>query len=410
MGTRWVRHAKFGEGMVAEEIASPGGLKLRVVFPDGSNRVLLASFLLPIEAPASTSGVLFTMRSPRCGPLGKQVIDLHAASVTEWFASAFEATATLAGQPGAPIEDWLVGRLGAPARGLARAFERAAEARLPAPTTPALLAERLRDQLEPAEVESVRADGSSLRLRLSSDGGPLVCCFFDRRRAAEHPDRTRFLLWTAPRFPPAAADDGSAFTPGPGTHLAPLRSAAAGPVTGQGRVFICLLGTALERAPLVLSGLRFAELPAFLRESEPFASPLTATHHETWPLALRLLRAHLAPEDDDLSTALEAVSRSPLLELDDGRDWELGVGPHEEAREEVLEADGGLRHGRPRGLIDLGSHHALVCPALESGAHQQWILFDDCWAAANEALARSILDYTSSWDPFREVAAAASPP
>ena len=54
------------------------------------------------------------------------------------------------------------------------------------------------------------------------------------------------------------------------------------------------------------------------------------------------------------------------------------------------------------GLVKEGDAHAVLLapPAEGSVGSQQWILFDDRWAAAHPDLAASILRYGRDWDPF----------
>jgi hypothetical protein len=55
-----------------------------------------------------------------------------------------------------------------------------------------------------------------------------------------------------------------------------------------------------------------------------------------------------------------------------------------------------------RGLIKEGAAHVvhLAPPPVDGALGQQWILFDDRWAAAHPDLAASILRYGRDWDPF----------
>ena len=75
--------------------------------------------------------------------------------------------------------------------------------------------------------------------------------------------------------------------------------------------------------------------------------------------------------------------------------------------EELFQHEEAAADARGRGrdpsksLIAVGPHSAQVCMhASDVFGYQQWFLFDDQWAAAHPNMARSLLRYTSGWDPF----------
>ena len=83
----------------------------------------------------------------------------------------------------------------------------------------------------------------------------------------------------------------------------------------------------------------------------------------------------------------------------------LGVGPHRDAKDEFVRAARDRSHGGDprRSIVQVGRHMAMLCAhASSSFGYQQWILFDDRWAAAHPDLASSLLWYASRWDPFVE--------
>src|SRR6185369_8617927 len=88
---------------------------------------------------------------------------------------------------------------------------------------------------------------------------------------------------------------------------------------------------------------------------------------------------------------------------------QLGAGPHDAARAELAAAAEGLApDGDPSRSIVFESEHAALLAAHTSErlGFQQWILFDDRWAAANPELATSILHYAEQADPFTPLRAA----
>src|SRR4051794_6526126 len=81
----------------------------------------------------------------------------------------------------------------------------------------------------------------------------------------------------------------------------------------------------------------------------------------------------------------------------------LGIGEHPAARCEFPAAAEGHTHGgdASKSVVHDHDHVALLAAhASDKLGFQQWILFDDTWAAAHPALASSILQYAHTWDPF----------
>jgi hypothetical protein len=121
---------------------------------------------------------------------------------------------------------------------------------------------------------------------------------------------------------------------------------------------------------------------------------------------MRLLRAFLVAERPDLERALERAATYPLNAVVNGGSTNLlGIGPHKDAKEEFIRAARNRYHdGDPqKSIVQVGRHVAMLCVhASNSFGYQQWILFDDRWAAAHVDLASSLLWYASRWDPFAE--------
>ena len=153
-------------------------------------------------------------------------------------------------------------------------------------------------------------------------------------------------------------------------------------------------------------GVRLRDLPEHLRRTVPSSKPETwsAEYLNTWPLELRLLRAMVEPEDCILTPALAQVPSYPLDYIGGSTNHtHLGVGPHQLAKAQFLQAANDRKSSgqSENSIIDESEHAVLMCVhATKFFGFQQWILFDDRWAAENQNLAASILRYASDWDPF----------
>jgi hypothetical protein len=158
----------------------------------------------------------------------------------------------------------------------------------------------------------------------------------------------------------------------------------------------------------VLPGVRLPRLATHLRSVVPAHAGDGA-----WPMELRLLRAMVHGEETALAPALERCAAYPLFEVAlAGEPTPLGSGAHASAIGEFLAAAEGKKpKGDPEKHIVHEGEHVAVLSAHASRAlgHQQWILFDDRWAAAYPDLAQSLLRYAIDWDPFQRPAADADP-
>jgi hypothetical protein len=128
-------------------------------------------------------------------------------------------------------------------------------------------------------------------------------------------------------------------------------------------------------------------------------------HHDTWPVEIRLLRAMLDAEDTTLGPALRRSAAYPLSGVPSGEHARLGAGAFSAARPEFVTAAEGLAPGDAGAPLLHESAHATLLAARRSPdlGHEQWIFFDDLWAAAHRDLAASLLHHASHWDPFAVV-------
>jgi hypothetical protein len=334
----------------------------------------------------------FVYRSHYEGPLSRRIRRLNAPSLLAWFQSRIEK-ARSAPEPSETVDE----ELGGYVYGLGSLFEAVVEHSLPPPRSLAELKALLDEHLY-VEGEFV-IDEHSLRVLTDDDEVALAYFFFDETAPR---DRVAFLFQEDPRLP-----DGDAPGPfEPPLEVAPLLPAGA----GGGATWACLFtfydGDSIPGTVGVFPGVRLPQLASHLRSVIPHSQPTDWSEDwlETWPLELRLLRAQLAPDDQRLSPALERCAAYPLVELGGTRlGNRFGLLPHAAAREEVAKAESGLAHRGDRGqsIVHEGDHVAVLCA--HTSRHfgfQQWILFDDRWAAAQPALAASILRYAKSWDPF----------
>lgn len=116
-----------------------------------------------------------------------------------------------------------------------------------------------------------------------------------------------------------------------------------------------------------------------------------------WPYEARLLRALVAPEERDISLAMERYVR-----LGGYNPSPAGIDrapAHEASHREMLDMLLPERHAES--LVRLETHIAQVARYIDGFfGFDQWFLFDTRWAAAHLDLARSLLRYASNWDPY----------
>ena len=139
----------------------------------------------------------------------------------------------------------------------------------------------------------------------------------------------------------------------------------------------------------VFPGVRLPGFPARLRAAEPTAD---------WPAELHVLRA--VATDDSVEAALRRANRWPLFALNEDP-WPEGDGGVEVDVDAVLRKELPKSRDADRSLLTVDEHIAqLAMHVDEYFGYQQWIIFDDVWAASHPELAASLLRYAASWDVF----------
>ncbi|MRG93640.1 hypothetical protein [Polyangium spumosum] len=350
------------------------------------------------EAP----GIWFVYRSHYEGPLSRRVRRLDAPSVLAWF-SRMLADAKKAEDPGSVYE----AELGGYVYGFGTVFDAAKERGLVAPKSTAELEKILRAHLYvEGGPENTRIDEHSLRVLTDDDEVSLAYFFFDDEVARTQPERVSWLLHEEPKLPEGDAD--GPFTP----PFEPPQMLPRG--EGEGATYACLLtfydGDSIPGQAVVIPGVRLPELASHLRTVVPAKKPASWSKEwlETWPVELRLLRAMIEPGQISIAPALTKCAAYPLRAVaSETNHTLLGVGAHQSAEGEFYKVGTAFgRSGDPsKAIVQVGKHAALFCPHTSSAfGHEQWILFDDRWAAAHPALAASILRYTNGWDPLRDPA------
>ncbi|MFC4059093.1 hypothetical protein ACFOWE_12350 [Planomonospora corallina] len=329
----------------------------------------------------------FVYRSHYEGPLGKHVRRLPDATVLDWFRRAWS---TVAGGAAPDVGAWLEAELGVGVYGLSSIFEAARGHRLPAPESWRELAGLLREHLY-YEGE-VRTDEHSVRVRTDDDEVELCYFFFDDALVELCPDRVAYLLHGAWPLPDDTGSGGA--RPGGGGS-----GGGPGGESGDGVTHAVLLtfhdGEGIcRRPPFSFPGVRLPELAARLR------GPVR--RREEWPDELLVLRALVAPDEEDLGPALGRCNHWPSFE--EQVPPEL-LGEHAAAHAFALGRLGG--DVRPedrdpaRTLLECGAHLAQMAIHQDHFfGYRQWFLFDDVWARRHEDLARSLLRYATDWDPF----------
>jgi hypothetical protein len=355
---------------------------------------------------ADDNGLWFVYRSHYEGPLSKHVRRLEAPSLLEWFRGLIRQ-ARDASDPRKLAEEVL----GVYVYGFGSFVKAAKEKRFALPRSTGELRSLLEKHLYvEGGRDNIRLDSHTLRVLTDDDEVSLAYFFFDDHAERKHPDRVTYLLIDDPRLPDGEVEDA---------FESPVETAELLPAGGhEGATYACLLtfsdSDSLPGKARVFRGVRLPDLADHLRRVIPHSEPQkwSAEWLKTWPLELRLLRAMLDEGDRTLAAALERVnSYPPWRRLQQINHTRLGIGPHDQAREEFLSAavdDNDRGRGDPSlSVIHQGEHVAAFCiHATEHFGHQQWILFDDLWAAAHPELASSLLHYASHWDPFHGLQAA----
>jgi hypothetical protein len=341
------------------------------------------------------SSLRFVYRSHYEGPLSRRVRTLASSpSIVAWFGRYLERARH---EPDvlAEVEADLGGRV----YGLASLFEAARTHKLKVSTTADLRRVLRKHLYVEGGPEAIQLDAHSLRVRTNDDEVALAYFFFDDHVVAKSPDRLAYLLHEELRLPPGDADGG---------FESPVVPRALNPGgTGAGTTYVCLHtfydGDSIPGLLVSFPGVRLPGLLEHLRSVEPAIEQVHVHYQETWPIELRVLRGMVEPDDRDLSGALRRVAAYPLGAIGGDYAPSRATGPQVSALPELRAAADGKHHsGDPsRSIVHVGEHAALFAMhASESFGYQQWVFFDDRWAAAHPALASSLLRYTTSWDPL----------
>jgi hypothetical protein len=345
-------------------------------------------------------GIWFVYRSHYEGALGKRVRRIEAPSILAWFQ---EKIADARGSK-AP-RDVADADLGGHVYGFDSLLAAAKEHKLAAPKSTSALRAMLHKHLYVERgPENIRVDDHSVRVCTDDDEVSLAYYFFDDDAVREHPDETAWLLEEDPLLFDDGEDGG--FAPPERARIRALEPTGA----GVGETYACLFtfydGDTLPGQASVFRGVRLPELAAHLRSVAPASRPSGASPDilGAWPIELRALRGLLRPEDRSLEGVLARCAAYPFdAVVRRLGSTELGVGTYEDARGEIAAAAEGKAHrGDPsRSIVHAGEHVAVLCAHTSKAfGFQQWVLFDDRWAAANPDLAGSLLLYASDWDPF----------
>lgn len=319
-------------------------------------------------------------------PLSKQVVTVPDATVLDWFRRGWDQD---------DPEEWIERELAGGAYGLESIFEEARERNLPRPETVDELRVMLNQYLwveGDDEGTFIRLGEHALRVRTDDDEVDLAYYFVDDEAVAASPDRLAFLVHDTWPLPADAAAPGTPFT-----HAVPVRTArpaASGPestfsvrVSWEHRG----IGTNLDlEGAVMFPGVTLPDLAAQLRGVEDPGA-------YNWPHEAWLLRALVAPDEDDIGPALRRYVR-----MDASFTEPVGLGhapAHDATHENVLDLL--LPTPPAESLVQVDTHIAQVARYINDFfGFDHWFLFDTRWAAAHRDLARSLLRYAAHWDPY----------
>ncbi|APR74927.1 Hypothetical protein A7982_00273 [Minicystis rosea] len=347
------------------------------------------------QAPAPH--IWFVYRSPHEGPLGKRVRRVAAASILAWFQAKIEDARTSLTPHRVADAD-----LGGPVHGLAALFEAAKQHSLHTPKSSSALTKLLQEHLH-GGADELRVDAHAIRVLTNDDDGEIAWFFFDEEALRKSTRNLAFLLHDEARLP-----DGDEDRP----FAAPALPALGPAGQGEGATYACLLTSygrrSLTGRAVAIQGVRLPALSTHLQSVTPDAAP---DGQEGWPLEIRVLRALIDAGDTTIGPALSRAAAYPLAAvLAKGEHAQLGTGAHDAARAEITAAAAGIAPATEPPVVSAGEHAAfLATHASKQLGYQQWILFDDRWAAANPELATSLLHYAEHADPFAPLRATKAP-
>ncbi|SBT40761.1 hypothetical protein [Micromonospora auratinigra] len=327
----------------------------------------------------------FVCRWREGSPFGKRVVTLPDVSVLDWFRRGWAHD-----DPEAWIDSELCGNV----YGLESIFEEVRERNLPPPGSVNELRQLLTEHLwveGDDEGDFIRLGEHALRVRTDDDEVDLAYYFVDDEAAAASPDRLTFLLHDTWPLPADAGEPESVFS-----HSVPVRTVRLAP-PGPDCVFSVRL---CWQSPDTYRNLDLIGAVQFPGVSLPdLATHLSAEGPSShrWPHDVRLLRALVAPGENDVGRALERYVELPGYAPSPAS---LDRMPTQEAvHREMMQL---LRAQRPtESLIRLDAHIAQAARYIDGFfGFDQWFLFDNRWAAAHPGLARSLLRYAAHWDPY----------
>jgi uncharacterized protein (TIGR02996 family) len=372
--------------------------------------------------------VYFVYRSPYESPSGKRLARFDDDTVLDWFRNHWPVIAR------GDTSDLL----GFAVYGFGSLFGWDAEEVPPPPETDEELADLVQQNLY--------SEGPILTsphlITVQTDDDELMVAYyiFDDHYAAQYPARAAFLLHEGWKLPGGHAD--RPFRPREPTRTE--SPAGKGPGATYWTCEAWEDGCNLEDMgpALRLRGVRVGDLARYLARHKPsdwsgwwlfLRAQLFADGATRDPLEERFRQALLDDPDDEaawaaysdwlqergfppagllvLERALRAVTRYPFRGLPHAVWDAVGKGTVRQARE-ALEAVFPVpkpgrsyphNHDPAKSLVHVEDHLAQLCVHVghwefQGDLYQQWVFFDDSWAAAHPDLANSILRYTRCWD------------
>ncbi|MEV5767458.1 hypothetical protein AB0L34_23235 [Micromonospora sp. NPDC052213] len=328
----------------------------------------------------------FVCRWREESPFSKRVITVPDATVLEWFRRGWEHDSP---------DAWIDSELGGNVYGLESIFEEVRKRHLPRPESVDELRELLNEYLwvEGDDEEAfIRLGEHALRVRTDDDEVDLAYYFIDDEAAAVSSERLAFLLHDTWPLPASTATPGAVFR-----HGVPVRTVRLAPPGLESVYSVRLCWKSPDTArnldlagAIVFPGLTLPDLAAHL-------GGVDDPDIHRWPHDARLLRALVAPGDEDVGPALERYARLPGYAPSPA-----GIDPvpaHAPILGEMLDLRPTERPAES--LIRLDPHIAQVARYIDGFfGFDQWFLFDTRWAAAHPDLARSLLRYAAHWDPY----------
>lgn len=311
--------------------------------------------------------VYFVYRCHYEGPSCKHVRRFEDDSVLAWFQRVWEPA-----KDAPDAGEWLKAELGCDVYGFGSLFEAAQEEELKAPKSDRALKGYLDEHLY-VEGE-ILFKPHAIQILTDDDELEMAYYIFDDHYVHEYPGRADYLLHDDWRLPTSSAD---------APFKSPVRTKRIGKASkGAGATYVVLItfydsGNLTDidtEGPREIDGVRIPELADYLRQASP---------DDEWPAELAELRAELLSSgatQNAIAQALKQISgRADKI-------FDFVTEGFDPSRSDINASD----H-----LIQLSFH---VGRWFEKDVYQQWIFFDDQWAAANKDLADGLLRYATRWD------------